>query len=116
MAEKTNVYLIGFDEASKFALEIYSMKKMRNLRECNVKLNAVFTDDFEKFPGVKKYCLNHQIETINLAPDEEYFISIVHYSIDNMDKKNLAALISENKVFKLNCLLKNDVEFDPHVI
>lgn len=116
MAEKTKIYLIGFDEASNFISDVYSMKKIKSLRECNIKLDAVFAKDIEKFLGVEKYCLNHQIETINITSDENYFISVADYSLNNPDKRNLAALISEKKVLRLNWLLKQDMDFNPHII
>ena len=113
---KTNIYLIGFDETLNFMSDIYSMKKIKNLSDCNIKLDAVFAENIEKFLGVKEYCLNHQIETINMKFGENYFYSIIRYSVANIDKKNLAALISDNKTSKLNWLFKNDFDFNPQII
>ena len=116
MTEKTKIYLIGFAEAHNFISDIYSMKKIKNLRESNIKLDVVFAENIEKFLGVEKYCLNHQIETINIKSCENYFYSIIHYSVNNLDKRNLAALISEKKALKLNWLFKLDKDFDSHII
>lgn len=111
---KTNIYIIGFDETSNFMPEIYSMKRIKSLRELNINLNAVFAEDFEKFIGVKKYCLNHQIETISTGRD--YFISILRYSMKELNKKNLATLISEKKASNLNWLFRQDPDFNSQII
>ena len=116
MPEKTKIYIIGLDKTLNFMPDVYSMKKIKSLRKCNIKLDAIFVEDFEKFIGVKKYCLNHQIETINIKSDENYFISVIYYSVNNLDKKNLAALISENNVSRLNWFFKQDKDFDSHII
>lgn len=115
MAEKIQMYLIGFDENFKFESDIYCLKKIKDLVKCGVKLDAVFTKNFEKFPSAKKYCSNHQVEAININPDEAYFVSIIQYSVNNLDKKNLATLISENNVSRLNWFFKQDKDFNPHI-
>lgn len=116
MDERKEIYLIGFEEESNFTSDVYSMKKMKDLNELNIKLDVVFAEDFKKLLGIKKYCLNYRIETIPVTSDENYFIFVVHYSLNNPDKKNLAALISENKMSKLNLLFRQDPDFNPHII
>ena len=116
MTERINVYIIGLDKTSNFVSDVYCMKKIKDLDELKIKLDSVFAEDFEKFPGVKKYCSDHQIEAINLNPDENHFIEILRYSVNNIDKKNLATLISEKGIFKLNFLFKQDLCFNSHII
>ncbi len=113
---KTKIYLIGFDETSNFLSEIYCMKKIKDLSELNIKLDAVFAKELDKFQGVKKYCSSRQIEAINLKSDENYFLSILQYSVNNLDKKNLAALISEKKASNLNWLFRQDPDFNSQII
>src|SRR3989338_7682149 len=107
MMEKTKIYLIGFDEVSPFTCDIYSSKKIKMLGECNVKLDVVFAKSFENFPVFKRYCLNHKIETISLEKDEQnYLFSVVRYTHNNPDKRNLAALVSEKMTSNLDFLFK----------
>lgn len=114
--EKTKIYLIGFDETSNFISDIYCMKKIKDLSELNIRLDAVFAKEIEKFLGVKEYCLNHKIETIKIESGENYFISVVRYSVNNLDKKNLATLISEKNVSKLNWFFRQDPDFNSQII
>lgn len=112
----TNIYLIGSD-ISPFEYDIFCAKKIKNLSECNVNLNAIFAKDFKKLPVVKRYCSKHKIETINLDPDEKYsHFEIVRYNLDNPDKKNLAALVSEKMTLKLNWLFRWDPSFNSHIV
>jgi len=118
MTNKTQVYLIGSD-ISKFEYDIYCSKKIKSLSERNVNLNAIFARNFEELPVVKKYCLKHKIETIDLEKDEKnYFVDVVRYNLDNPDKKNLAVLVSEKRVkaLRLNFFFKQDPCFNPHLI
>ncbi len=116
MTDRIKIYLIGFD-ASIFESDIHCIKKMKSLDELEIKLNAVFAKNFKKMPVVKRYCSNHKIETINLVPDEQnFFYSIIRYSLYKNDKKNLAALVPEKMISKLNYLFKQDGCFEPHII
>ena len=116
MAKKTNIYLIGINETSNFEKDIYCMNKIKILSKCNVKLNAVFAGDFEPFPGVKKYCSLHKIDLVNIFPEDSGFVSVIQYSVSNLDKKNLAALISEKKISNLNWFFKQDKDFFSQII
>ena len=117
MVEKTKIYLIGFDEDSIFTCDIYSSKKIKMLGECNVKLDVVFAKSFENFPVFKRYCLNHKIETINLEKDEKNpFFDVVRYSSNNLDKKNLGALVSSKMVLNLDFLFKQDPYFYSYIV
>lgn len=113
---KTKIYIIGFDETSNFISDIYCMKKIKDLSELNIRLDVVFAKEIEKFIGVKEYCLNHKIETIKIESGENYFISVVRYSVNNLDKKNLATLISEKNVSKLNWFFRQDPDFNSQII
>lgn len=113
---KTKIYIVGFDETSNFLSDVYCMKKIKYLSGLDIKLDAVFTEELEKFLGVKKYCSRHEIDLININSDEKYFFSVVRYSINNLDKKNLATLISKQGALKLNWLFKFDKDFEPQII
>lgn len=113
---KTKIYIIGFDETSNFLSDVYSMKKIKDLSELNIKLDAVFAKNYEKFLGVKEYCSQHKIEGVNILSDEKYFFSIVRYAQNNFEKKNLATLISEKKASNLNWWFKQDLDFESHII
>ncbi len=116
MIEKTKIYIIGFGERSQFENDVYCMKKIKDLNELNIKLDAVFAKDYERFLGVKEYCKKYKIELVNIKSNEEDFISILQYSVNNLDKKNLATLISEKKASNLNWLFRQDLDFEPHII
>lgn len=116
MIEKINIYIIGFDGGYKFKSDIYCLKKIKSLDECGIKLDAVFAKGFESFIAAKKYCLDHEIKAISIPHNEDYFLEIIRYPIDNANKKNLAALISEVRASKLNWLFKQDSDFDSHII
>ncbi len=116
MENKTKIYIIGFDETSNFLSDVYCMKKIKDLNELNIKLDAVFAKNYERFLGVREYCLKYKIDLVNIKPNEEYFISILQYSVNNLDKKNLATLISEKKASKLNWLFRQDLDFEPQII
>ncbi|MEK6844995.1 MAG: hypothetical protein AABX44_01945 [Nanoarchaeota archaeon] len=116
MIEKTEIYIIGFDKTANFMPDVFCAKKIKDLSECNVNLNAVFTKDFEKLPIVKRYCSKHEIETINLDPDEKYYFEIVRYNLNNPDKKNLVALVSEKIALRLNGLFGKDLSFNSHIV
>ncbi len=125
MVEKTeriNLYLIGSGETSFFESDIYFVKKIKSLTQEEIGLDAVFVKEPEKFPIVKRYCLKHQIETINFNTPENknYFHFLVHYTQNNPDKKNLATLVSNAKALaetlKLNWLFKQNNAFDTYII
>ena len=117
MTEKIKIYLIGFDEASPFTCDIYSSKKIKMLGECNVKLDAVFAKNFNNFPVVKRYCLEHEIESINLEKGEQsYFLNVARYHGNHPDKKNLAALVPSKISLNLDFLFKQDPYFYSHII
>jgi len=114
---KTNIYLIGSDETSVFNYDIFCAKKIKSLYECKGELDAIFAKNFENLPIAEKYCSEHNIETINLEKNEQnFFYSIVRYSAEQNDKKNLAALVSEKMTLKLNLLFKLDPCFESHLI
>jgi len=92
----------------------YFLKKIKNIHSEH-RLDAVFSESFEKFPSLEKYCLNKNIETIKVEHSslEDYFFFIIRYTTDdkNNNKKNLANLIYNKKMEKLDYLFNWDMDF-----
>ena len=117
ITNRKKMFLVSSYENWSDPYFLKKIKKIKMLDECNVKLDAVFAKNFNKFPIVDKYCLNHNVETISLEKDEQnYFFSIVRYAHANPDKKNLAALASERIAINLDFLFKQDPSFYSYLV
>lgn len=118
MVERTKMYLISSDKDYSFGLDPYFAKKIKSIFLKDVELDALFAENFKKFPIVSGYCMNHGIETIeiNFSGSHNYYLELIRYIQENSDKKNLASLIYGEKLDKLKFIFKMDEDLDTFII
>ena len=114
---RSNMHLISSDKNSFFESDLYFAKKIKEINSEEL-LDAIFTDSFENFPILPRYCSRYKIriEKINSSEPEKNYNKILDYARENPDKNNLAYLLKNEEVEKLHDLFKKNIFFNTFVI
>ncbi len=115
---RTNIHLVDFDKTSFFESDIYFARRIKEIYTEEGGIDIVFSNSFEKFPILKKYCSRYDIETkkLDFSDLESNYYAILNYSAEHREKKNLAYLLKNKEKEEFYNLFRKNISFNTFVL